>query len=132
RHPALLTMKKTKQKNAQKRGVALILAVVAIAVLTAVATDFAYNQRVDLQLATNERDALQAHYLAESGIGMSRLLLRFQKQLDSIQLPNIGALLSQLGGGAQGGALAGLAGALGGAGGANAAPPSLNLQLWKA
>ena len=43
-----------------RRGVALILAVVAIAVLTAVATDFAYNQRVDLQLAANQRDALQA------------------------------------------------------------------------
>jgi general secretion pathway protein K len=70
-----------------ERGVALIIAVVAITLLTVVATDFAYNTRVDLQLATNQRDELRAHYLAQSGVGMSRLLLRFQKQLNSIQIP---------------------------------------------
>jgi general secretion pathway protein K len=90
-----------------RRGVALIIAVVAITLLTVVATDFAYNTRVDLQLATNQRDELRAHYLAQSGIGMSRLLLRFQKQLNNIQLPSIPGL----GGGAGGG--------------------GLNLQIWK-
>src|SRR5215468_2586525 len=36
-----------------EKGVAMIIAVIAIAVLTAVATEFVYNSRVDLQLATN-------------------------------------------------------------------------------
>lgn len=84
-----------------ERGVALIIAVVAITLLTVVATDFAYNTRVDLQLATNQRDELRAHYLAHSGIGMSRLLLRFQKQINSMPASPIPGM------------------------------PSLNLQLWK-
>ena len=70
----------------------MIIAVVAIAVLAVVATEFAYNSRVDLQLAANQRDDLRAYYLARSGIGLSRLLLRFQKQLDGMQMPNLAGL----------------------------------------
>jgi general secretion pathway protein K len=92
-----------------QRGVALIIAVVGIALLTVVATEFAYNSRVDLEMAANSRDEVRAHYLARSGVGLSRLLLSFQKQVNAIPIP------------------AGLGGALGGgAGGGN-----LNLQLWK-
>lgn len=109
-----------------ERGMAMILVVVAIAVLTAVATDFAYNQRVDLQLATNQRDEVKAYYLARSGIALSRLLLRFQKQVDNIQLPNLSGLLGQFAGAAGG------AGAAGAAGGQAFTPTSLNLQLWRA
>lgn len=108
-------------RRSGERGVALIIAVVAIAILTAVAVDFAYNSRVDLQLAANQRDELRAHYLARSGISMSRLLLRFQKQLDQIQLPNLGGLLG------------GAGGAGGGAGAIPGLPTggSMNLQLWR-
>jgi general secretion pathway protein K len=75
--------------------VALIIAIVAIAILTAVAADFAYNSRVDLQLAANQRDELRAYYLAKSGVGLSRLLLRFQRQVDQTPMPNIGALMER-------------------------------------
>ena len=102
----------------QQRGVALIIAVVAITLLTVVATEFAYNTRVDLQLAANQRDELQATYMARSGVALSRLLLRFQKQVDQTPLPNLGGLLSQFMGGGQGA-------------GAQAPASSLNLQLWK-
>lgn len=109
------------RKDRSQRGVALIIAVVAITILTVVAMEFAYNTRVDLQLAANQRDELQATYMARSGISLSRLLLRFQKQVDQTPIPNIGGMLSQLTGAAGG-----------------AAPPggqqpasSLNLQLWK-
>lgn len=105
----------------RQRGMAMVLVVVAIAILTAVGTDFAYNQRVDLQLATNQRDSVKAYYLARSGIALSRLLLRFQKQVDNIKLPNIAGMLSQLTGG---GAAA--------PGQAPFTPTSLNLQLWRA
>jgi general secretion pathway protein K len=103
--------------QARERGVALIIAVISIAVLTAVATEFVYTSRVDLQLAANQRDEVRAYYLARSGLGLSRLLLKFQKQLDSIQLPNLGGLAQQLG-------LPGMGGSPGGGGG-------LNIQLWK-
>lgn len=61
-----------------------MIAIISIAVLTAVAVDFAYNSRVDLQLAVNHRDEVRAYYLAKSGVGLSRLLLKFQKQLDNL------------------------------------------------
>jgi len=71
----------------------MIIAVVAIAVLTVVATEFAYNSRVDLQLASNQRDEIRAYYLARSGIGLSRLLLRFQKQVEAMPMPNLQSLI---------------------------------------
>ncbi|HZX43768.1 MAG TPA: type II secretion system minor pseudopilin GspK, partial [Myxococcaceae bacterium] len=55
---------------------------VSIAILTAVAAEFAFQTRVDLELATHQRDALRAEYLAKSSIGLARMLLLFQKQLD--------------------------------------------------
>ncbi|KFA92474.1 general secretion pathway protein GspK [Archangium violaceum] len=105
--------------NRRRRGVALIIAVVAITILTVVATEFAYNTRVDLQLAANQRDEVQAMYMARSGVALSRLLLRFQKQVDQTPIPNIGGMLSQLTGGG------------GGAAGGQQPASSLNIQLWK-
>ncbi|OJT16206.1 general secretion pathway protein GspK [Archangium sp. Cb G35] len=105
--------------NRRQRGVALIIAVVAITILTVVATEFAYNTRVDLQLAANQRDEVQAMYMARSGVALSRLLLRFQKQVDQTPIPNIGGLLSQITGGG------------GGAAGGQQPASSLNIQLWK-
>src|SRR5689334_1126652 len=104
--------------NRRQRGVALIIAVVAITILTVVATEFAYNTRVDLQLAANQRDEVQAMYMARSGVALSRLLLRFQKQVDQTPIPNIGDLARQLTGGA-------------GAAGGQQPASSLNIQLWK-
>lgn len=78
-----------------QRGVALLLVVVSIAILAAVAADFAYSSRVDLELAVHERDALRAEYLARSGLGVSRLLLQFQKQLDS-SMQNLASTLPGL------------------------------------
>ncbi len=107
----------------RERGVALIIAVVSITLLTVVATDFAYNQRVDLQLAANQRDEARAYYMARSGVALGRLLLRFQRQVDQTPIPNLGGLLQQFMGGAAGGA---------GAGAQPQAPAGkLNIQLWK-
>jgi general secretion pathway protein K len=108
-------------RDGRTRGVALIIAILSITLLTVVATEFAYNTRVDLQLAANQRDEVRAYYMARSGISLGRLLLRFQKQVDSTPIPNLGAMLQGLlGGGAQG------------AGAAAQQPAStLNIQLWK-
>lgn len=102
-----LPHRRRKAPARNERGVALLIVVIAITLLTVVATDFAYNSRVDLQLAANQRDEVRAYSLARSGMGLSRLLLRFQKQMDSLQIPGLN-----------------LPGAGGGGGG-------LNLQLWK-
>ena len=114
-------MKNTFQKpRFTQRGVALLITTISIAILVVVATDFKYNSTVELQLAVNQRDETRAYYQARSAIALSRLILRFQKQLDAIQLPNIGGLLSQLGGGAAAASA-----------GAATTPSTLNIQLWR-
>ena len=70
--------------GAPHRGVALILVLTTIAILTAISVEFSYGARVDLRLAENLRDETRAHYLARSAINLSRLLLHFQKQLDAV------------------------------------------------
>ncbi len=115
-----------RSRAARERGVTLMIVIVAIAILTAVATEFAYNSRVDLQLATNQRDEVRAYFLARSGIGLSRLLLRFQKQVDTIQIPNIQQLMSAFTGGT------GPRPPTPGVGTAGTPPGGgLNIQLWK-
>jgi general secretion pathway protein K len=108
-------------RDRRARGVALIIAVISITLLTVVATEFAYNTRVDLQLAANQRDEVRAYYMARSGLSLGRLLLRFQKQVDQTPIPNLSGLL---------GALTGGGGAAGGAAGGQQAQ-TLNIQLWK-
>lgn len=112
-----------RRRDKRSRGVALIIALVSIALLTVVATEFAYNSRVDLQLAANQRDEVRAYYMARSGIALGRLLLRFQKQVDQTPIPNPASILSALG--AMGG------GGQGQAGAQAFQPQSLNIQLWK-
>jgi general secretion pathway protein K len=108
------------------RGVALLMVLTSIAVLTAVAVDFAYNTRVDTTLAVHARDSLRAEYMAKSALNFGRLVLHFQNQIDgqSGQLQSaLGSLTGALGGNA--GAAAGAAAGASGLGGIGA------LRLWE-
>jgi general secretion pathway protein K len=119
------------RRRASRRGVALLMVITAIAMLTAVAVEFSYRSRVEARLAVNARDQLRAYYLARSAVTLARLVIHFQKQVDSIQIPS--SVMGMLGGlGGAGGATTGsstsalpssLAGASGG---------SLHLRLWDA
>jgi general secretion pathway protein K len=71
-----------RRSGRHERGVSLLMVTVSIAILTAVAAEFAFQTRVDLELATHQRDGLRAEYLAKSSIQLARMLLLFQKQLD--------------------------------------------------
>ncbi|MFT3841900.1 MAG: type II secretion system protein GspK [Myxococcaceae bacterium] len=105
---------------------------IGLALLALIANETRYNSVVELRLATNQRDEVRAYFLARSGIGLSRLMLRFQKQVDSIQIPNIGGILSSLGLGGSSPTTPGAApGAPGLPGGASQQPSSLGIQLWK-
>jgi len=68
--------------RAPERGAALLVVMVAVAILTALAVDLAYETRVSLQIAGNARDELKATYLAKGGIALSRLVLSFQQEVD--------------------------------------------------
>ncbi len=73
-----------------ERGAALLVAMVAVAVLTALAVDFAYDTRVSLQIAANARDELRATYAAKGGVALSRLVLSLQQQIDGQFQPSQG------------------------------------------
>ena len=91
----------------QHRGVALILVLTTLAILTSIGVDFSYQSRVSLKLAENLRDEARAYYLARSAVNLSRLLLHFQKQVDQLggQLSQgVSRLLNQGGAPAAGGA----------------------------
>jgi len=109
-----------------ERGIALLLVLIGLAVLGLVAHEIRYNSIVEMRLATNQRDSVRAYYLARSGLGLARLMLRFQKQLDNIQLPNLSGLLGGLLGGASG-----AGGGPAGAGPATPQPQTMTLQLWR-
>ncbi|HZX96796.1 MAG TPA: type II secretion system minor pseudopilin GspK [Myxococcales bacterium] len=79
----------------QHRGVALILVLTTIAILTSIGVDFSYSSRVSLKLAENLRDETRAEYMAKSAVNLSRLLLHFQRQVDQLG-GQLGSALQQL------------------------------------
>src|SRR6185369_11090774 len=77
-----------------QRGVALLVVTAGLTVLGAL--QYSYRQRSlnDSQSAENMRDDLRAHYLARSGINLSRLVIKvqqsvvdkFRRQIGDVQL----------------------------------------------
>ena len=63
------------------RGVAMLLALVTIALLSSVVIEFAYSSRVNLVMASNERDRLKSYFFAKSAANISILMLSFQVAL---------------------------------------------------
>ncbi len=61
---------------------ALLMVIITVAVLSAIVVDFIHQSRINLQMAANVRDRMQATYLARSAINFSRLILSFQGQID--------------------------------------------------
>jgi len=107
-----------------ERGAALLLVLTTIAILTAVAVDLAYQNRVSLQIAANSRDELRAAYLAKSAVNLSRLVLHFQQQLDQAS-GGLGAALAQVPGASA------LLGSAAGKAGAAAQAPQFSFRLWE-
>jgi general secretion pathway protein K len=89
---------------------------VALAVLTALAVDLAYETSVSLRIAANARDGLRAEYLARGAVNLSRAVLHIQQELDGPQTTTPPQLPGQAGRPGQAGnpAQAAAAAALGG------------------
>jgi general secretion pathway protein K len=66
----------------EERGLALLMVLVTIAMLTVAVVEFLYQNRVQLQMAANVRDRAKAYYLARSAVNFTRLILYFQGQAD--------------------------------------------------
>lgn len=85
------------RSSKRERGVALLMVIITLTLVTSVVVDFQYSSRVDLQIAFNARDELQAEYNALSALRLRGLLLRQSKMLESA----LNGVLQQLSGDSQ-------------------------------
>jgi general secretion pathway protein K len=107
-------------------GAALLVVMVAVALVTALAMDLAYQARVGLQIAANGRDELVALAQARGAVNLSRLVLHFQSQLDAQASATAAAVAGLANKAGQAGVPAGATAALGAAAGAMP-----RIQVWK-
>ena len=108
-------------RHFSQRGIALVAVLSAVAVIAIVTTEFSYNTGVDFAAAANARDEMRAHFLARSGMNLSRLVVkvqkdvfdRYRKYLGDVQLADyLPLMIGAFGGGKdEVGALASLLGA---------------------
>lgn len=88
-------MAKLRTRKDLKRGVALVIVVTAVGVMSAFATEFAYNTRVYFYMANNARERVQAYYNARAATNIAT------------QVVNSFDMISAIAGGMGGGKLAG-------------------------
>lgn len=69
--------------DGQPRGIAVLIALVSLTLLSVVVVDFMYSTRVNLAMASNSRDKAKSYYLAKSATNISSLVLSFQFALQS-------------------------------------------------
>lgn len=67
-----------RERGQRPKGVAILISLVTIAILSSVVIDFAYTTRVNLAMASNARDKIKSYYMARSSVNISRLLIAFQ------------------------------------------------------
>jgi type II secretory pathway component PulK len=78
-----------------RRGIALILALVMVVLMTAFAVEFNYNTHVQNLSAYHYRDSTRSYYLAKGGLRIYGMLLIFGRQLEGNQM--IAAMIQQFG-----------------------------------
>lgn len=77
----------------RERGVALILSLVTILILTVVLADMHQSTSMSYALADTQEDRLQAEYLARSGINLTRLLVAAEPQIrQAVAIPYAAAM----------------------------------------
>ena len=63
------------KRRAKEAGIALVMVMGAIAILTVMLAEFQDETSAELAAATAQRDSLQAEYMARSAVNLSRLLI---------------------------------------------------------
>jgi general secretion pathway protein K len=87
-----------RRRAGRQAGVALVIAMVAVVVLTAIASEFAYNTRVEMQMAANAENELRAHYFAESAVQLGQAAMIIQQMIDRFgdQFGGLGGMTSMI------------------------------------
>ena len=67
-----------KPVEGNRRGIALIIVMATVAILSTSVVEFAYQTNVNVFIAANARDEMKASYMAKSGMNLAVLMLHFQ------------------------------------------------------
>lgn len=81
--PAGGLFRRDRRAQSRPRGIALMLTLITITILSAAVVEYAYSTRVNVNLSVNSADKLRSYYLARSAVNLSRLLVSFQFALQS-------------------------------------------------
>lgn len=92
---AMRRIRRTVEPGEGRKGMALLLALIMIVLITAFITEFNYSARVKILGAAHSRDDAKALFLARGGVRVYALLLVVGRQ--STNNPMIEGLLSQVG-----------------------------------
>ena len=87
--------RRRRPKRADKRGVALVMTLGAITVLTVFLTELQDQTASELSAALSERDALRAEYYARSAVNLSRLLIAIEPEIRKA-IPMLGSAIPQI------------------------------------
>ena len=79
-----------------ERGVAMLIVLTWLALMISLISEFTYGTTVDAAQAANARDELRAHYLARSGVNLSRLLIKIQQKFVDPSMAQAKQMLSTL------------------------------------
>jgi general secretion pathway protein K len=79
----------------RERGLALVVAMTAIAILAVMLADMHESTTVSYVLATTERDQLRAEYMAKSGLNLTRLLVAQEPAIRTVVAPMYQALMGR-------------------------------------
>jgi len=80
-----------------QQGVALLMVLTLLVLVTTIVLDLQFDSRVQLQLAANSRAALQAEYLARSSLGFANLLLAMDLQFTKLKTGPMSKFLKMAG-----------------------------------
>jgi general secretion pathway protein K len=79
----------------QEQGFALLIAVIAVAILSVLVTDLHETTGTSFAAAMAERDHLRAEYMAKSGVNLTRMLVGQERNLRALVEPLYQAMLSR-------------------------------------
>lgn len=72
-----------RHKKNNQRGVALLIVISVISIMTAATVDLMAQMLVSHQVAINSKARVQSYYLAQSALGLSKLLMHYTKKIQS-------------------------------------------------
>lgn len=78
---ASTTSLRRRGKYFSQQGIALVAAAVAVSIVGVTTAEFAYNTNIDYASAANARDDMRGYFLARSGMNLSRLVIKVQKEI---------------------------------------------------